>query len=82
MGHDAMENLTLNNIPSYPEATEQDLFIMVETRPFSNIYNQVKITDKQFQEICKIINKASVGFDLTVYDEDFEIISVVDYEND
>lgn len=69
-------------IKTYPEAVSQDLFIMVENKPFSDVFLQVKLTDEQFDAICKIINKEQNGFLLDCYPEEYEIVEVIDYEDE
>lgn len=63
-------------IPSYPEVTSQDLYVFIETKPFSNVYYQVCLSKEEFEAVSKIVNKAEKGFSLNVYPEEYEINEV------
>lgn len=71
-------------IPSYPISEmigpKKDLFVFVGDD--NNGYVQVKLSDKEFFDIVKIINKGKFGFSLNCYDTKYEIVEKVDFEND
>lgn len=65
-------------IESFPELNEQDLLILVQSNPLSDIYYQVKLTEKEFEQICAIINKEKEGFNFPVYSTK---LMIVDYDD-
>lgn len=51
---------------------ERHLMLVVGTDD-EEIYNRVKLTPIQFKKVCKLINNAKIGFNLTTTGELFKI---------
>lgn len=74
-------------IKSYKEeellGPTRDLIIIISTND-DDIYHQVKLSDTQFDEIVRIINKSKFprGFLVDVYDENFTFEPVTDIAED
>lgn len=64
-------------IKSFPELNTNQVFILVQENPFSDVFYQVKLTDEQFEKVTQIINEAKEGFTITTYADKY---CVVDYD--
>lgn len=71
-------------IPTYPMSEllgkKQDLIVMVGDDDEG--FSQVRLSDKEFFDVVKIINKTKLGFGVNCYDEVYEIVEKIDFEND
>lgn len=71
-------------IPTYPMSEligkKRDLVVFVGDE--QDGYSQVKLSDREFSDVVKIINKAKLGFSANCYEEVYEIVEKIDFEND
>lgn len=58
----------------------KDLVILVEQE--EDIFYEVKLSKKQFDDVVKIINKSKIGFLLDCYPESYSIEEIIDLSED
>ena len=69
-------------IKSFIEMNTNEMVLLVEENPLSDIYLQVKLTDEQFEDICKIVNKKKDGFLIDTYIDRHTISDYIDITED
>lgn len=69
-------------IKSFPELNTNEVFILIQENPFSDVFYQVKLTDEQFEKVTQIINEAKEGFTVTAYPDKYCVVDYHDLEDD
>jgi len=69
-------------IKSFIEMNTNEMVLLVKENPLSDIYLQVKLTDEQFKDICKIVNKKEDGFLIDTYIDRYIVSDYIDITED